>query len=181
MKDMREVQTGSEQIFHGRILDVYRDTVRLPDGKPATRELIRHNGAVAIVPLTDDGKVIIEYQFRYPHDEVLLEIPAGKLDKPGENPDEAAARELKEETGFTARELIPMGYYIPTSAYSSEKIWLYLAKGLVAGDQQLDEGEFLEFTAMPLDDLVKEILAGNVPDGKTQAAVMRVWAMEKGI
>ena len=180
MKDLKEVLTGSEHIYHGKILDLYRDTVLLPDGSVSARELVRHNGAVAIVPLTDDGKVIIEYQYRYPHDSVILEIPAGKLDGPDEDPAAAAARELKEETGYTARELIPMGYFIPTSAYSSEKIWLYLAKGLIAGDQALDAGEFLECETMDLEALVKEILAGNVPDGKTQAAVMRAWAMEKG-
>ena len=168
MDNMREVQIGSDLIYEGKILDFYRDTVRLPNGRSATRELVRHNGAVAIVPLLDDGRVIVE-------------IPAGKLDGPNEDPEEAARRELQEETGYTCSELIPMGMFYPTAAYSSETIWLYLAKGLKAGEPKLDEGEFLTVRAMPLEELVRDVLDGKVPDGKTQAAIMRVWAMEKGI
>lgn len=181
MEQLKEIQIGSERIYQGKILDFYRDTVRLPDGREATRELVRHNGAVAIVPLLPDGRVIIEHQYRYPHDGVIVEIPAGKLDRPDEDPEEAARRELREETGYTAAELIPMGPFYPTAAYSSETIWLYLAKGLTAGEQHLDEGEFLDVQAVPLCDLVQDILAGKVPDGKTQAAIMRAWAMEKGL
>lgn len=180
MEQLKEIQIGSELIYQGKILDFYRDTVRLPDGREATRELVRHNGAVAVVPLLPDGRVIIEYQYRYPHDGVIVEIPAGKLDGPDEDPEAAARRELKEETGYEAAELVPMGEFYPTAAYSSETIWLYLAKGLVAGAQELDEGEFLDVQAVPLEELVKDILEGKVPDGKTQAAIMRVWAMEKG-
>ena len=167
MDNMREIKIDSELIYQGRILDFYRDTVRLPNGHDTTRELVRHNGAVAIVPLLDDGRVIVE-------------IPAGKLDGPDEIPAEAARRELKEETGFTADELIPMGPFYPTAAYSSETIWLYLARGLKSGDQKLDDDEFLAVRTMPLEDLVRDILDGKVPDGKTQAAVLRAWAMVKG-
>ena len=179
MDNMREILVASERIYQGRILDFYRDTVRLPNGREATRELVRHNGAVAIVPLLNDGRVIVEDQYRYPHDGVIVEIPAGKLDGPDEDPEEAARRELKEETGYTAKELIPMGPFYPTAAYSSETIWLYLAKGLAAGEQKLDEGEFLSVRAVPLESLVQDILDGKVPDGKTQAAVMRAWANVK--
>ena len=177
MDEMREIQTHSELIYQGKILDFYKDTVRLPNGHSATRELVRHNGAVAIVPLTDDGRVIVEDQYRYPHDGVILEIPAGKLHGPDEDPDEAARRELREETGFEATELIPMGPFYPTAAYSSETIWLYLAKGLTPGEQKLDDDEFLSVRTVPLEDLVQDILEGKVPDGKTQAAILRAWAM----
>ena len=104
MDDMREVQIGSDLIYEGKILDFYRDTVRLPNGHSATRELVRHNGAVAIVPLLDDGRVIVEDQYRYPHDGVIVEIPAGKLDGSDEDPEEAARRELQEETDLTVGE-----------------------------------------------------------------------------
>ena len=177
--DMREIQTGSELIYQGKILDFYRDTVRLPNGREATRELVRHNGAVAVVPLLPDGRVIVVDQYRYPHDGVIVEIPAGKLDGPDEIPEDACRRELKEETGYEAGTLIPMGEFYPTAAYSSETIWLYLAKDLIAGDQELDDGEFLNVRAVPLDELVRDILDGKVPDGKTQAAVLRAWAMEQ--
>lgn len=176
---MREVQIESEKIYAGKILDFYRDTVRLPNGHTAPRELVRHNGAVAIVPLLEDGRVIVERQFRYPHDEVIVEIPAGKLDGPDEEPEAAARRELKEETGVEAQELIPLGPFYPTAAYSTETIWLYLAKGLTFGEQKLDDDEFLNIETVPLADLVRDILEGKVPDGKTQAAILRVWSMER--
>ena len=179
MDDLREIQIESEKIYEGKILDFYRDTVRLPNGHTAPRELVRHNGAVAIVPLLDDGRVIVEKQFRYPHDEVIVEIPAGKLDGPNEIPEEAARRELREETGIEAKELIPLGPFYPTAAYSTETIWMYLAKGLTFGEQKLDDDEFLNVETMPLQDLVKDILDGKVPDGKTQAAILRVWLMEQ--
>lgn len=179
MDDLREIQIESEKIYEGKILDFYRDVVRLPNGHTAPRELVRHNGAVAIVPLLDDGRVIVEKQFRYPHDEVIVEIPAGKLDGPDEIPEEAARRELREETGIEAKELIPLGPFYPTAAYSTETIWMYLAKGLTFGEQKLDDDEFLNVETVPLDALVKDILDGKVPDGKTQAAILRVWAMEQ--
>ena len=181
MDELREVQTGSKLVYHGKILDFYTDTVRLPNGHTATRELSRHNGAVCVVPLTDDGKVIVERQFRYPLDQAILEIPAGKRDSKSEPTEEAARRELREETGIEPKELICLGTYYPAAAYSDEVIWMYLARGLTFGEQKLDDDEFLALEAMPLKDLVQEIAKGNVPDGKTQAAVMRVWCMENGI
>ena len=181
MDELKEVQTGSKLVYHGKIMDFYTDTVRLPNGHTATRELSRHNGAVCVVPLTDDGKVIVERQFRYPMDQAILEIPAGKRDSKSEPPEEAARRELREETGIEPKELICLGTYYPAAAYSDEVIWMYLARGLTFGEQKLDDDEFLALEAMPLQDLVQEIARGNVPDGKTQAAVMRVWCMENGI
>ncbi len=172
-EDLVEKQTGSEEVFNGVILHVYKDTVQLPNGKSATREVIRHVGAVAVVPVTDEGKVIIERQFRYPFNEVITEIPAGKLDSKEEDHLEAAKRELKEETGYTAKEWIDLGVYIPTCAYCDEKIYMYLAKGLAAGEQKLDEDEFLNVEEVPLTELVEQVMQGEITDGKTQAAILK--------
>lgn len=145
MENLTETKLTSEKIYSGCILDFYRDTVRLPNGGTAPRELTRHVGAVCIVPLLDDGRVIVERQFRYPVNEVITEIPAGKRDSRDEAPDDAARRELREETGITARELIPLGPFYPAAAYSDEVIWMYLARGLTFGEQQLDDDEFSIF------------------------------------
>lgn len=179
MEHLRETQLRSQDIFDGKILHVKYDTVRLPNGAEATRELIRHVGAVCVVPLTDDGQVVVERQFRYPMDEVMLEIPAGKLDSREEDPFAAIQRELREETGAVAGKWTCLGAYYPAAAYSDERIWMYLAEDLTFGERELDADEFLDVQTMPLEELVAEIMAGRVPDGKTQAAVMRVWAMKK--
>ena len=138
MENLIETQLTSEEIFDGRILHLYNDTVRLPNGKTAPREVTRHVGAVCVVPLLDDGRVIVERQFRYPVNEVITEIPAGKRDSKDEDPELAARRELREETGIEAKELICLGKFYPAAAYSDEVIWMYLAKGLTFGKQQLD-------------------------------------------
>lgn len=172
-EELRERCTGSEKIYSGQILHVYKDTVELPDGNTSLRELVRHVGAVAVIPVTEDGKAVIERQFRYPFDEVLTEIPAGKLDSPEEDHLEAAKRELEEETGFTADEWTDIGVYYPTCAYSDEKIYMYLARGLHKGRQKLDEGEFLNVEEIPLAELAKQVMNGEIPDGKTQAAILK--------
>ena len=173
-KNLNEVQTGSEEIFDGVILHVFKDTVQLPNGNPATREVIRHVGAVGIVPLTDDGKVIVERQFRYPLNRVITEIPAGKLDSFTEDRLSAAKRELEEETGYTATEWIDLGDYYPAAAYCDERITLYLARNLSQGQRHLDEDEFLNFEAVPLAELVEQIMDGTITDGKTQVAILKV-------
>ena len=175
---LRERYAGSELIYDGRILHLYRDDILLPNGKPADRELIRHVGAVCVIPVTDDGCAVMERQYRYPVDEVVLEIPAGKLDSKQEDHEEAARRELKEETGYTAKELIPLGKFYPACAYSDETIWMYLAKGLELGERNPDEDEFLDVELIPLKDLVTEVLAGRIPDAKTQIAILKAAAYE---
>ena len=173
-ENLTEVKTDSEEIFDGIILHVFKDSVELPNGKPATREVIRHVGAVGIVPLTDDHKVIMERQFRYPLNRVVTEIPAGKLDSLTEDRLSAAKRELEEETGYTATEWTCLGDYYPAAAYCDERITLYLAKGLSLGQRHLDEDEFLNFEAIPLNDLVEDVMAGRIADGKTQTAILKV-------
>lgn len=175
---LRERQTASELIFDGRILHLYRDDIALPNGKPADRELIRHVGAVCVIPITDDGCAVMERQYRYPVDEVVLEIPAGKLDSKQEDHEAAARRELEEETGYTAKELIPLGKFYPACAYSDETIWMYLAKGLELGQRHPDADEFLDVELIPLKDLVTEVLAGRIPDAKTQIAILKAAAYE---
>ena len=172
-KKLKEVQTGSEDIFTGVILDVKRDQVRLPNGKESIRELIRHVGAVCVVPVTEDGKVIVERQYRYPIDQVITEIPAGKLDSREEDRLHAAKRELEEETGITADRWTDMGLYYPAAAYSDEKITMYLAQGLHLGEQHLDEDEFLNVSFVPMEELVEEILQGKITDGKTQLGILK--------
>jgi ADP-ribose pyrophosphatase len=176
---LREEKISGELIFEGRVLRLEVDQVRLPNGNTSGREVIRHVGAVAILPLTDAGEVIVEEQFRYPHGEIFLEIPAGKLDSADEDPRLAAARELREETGYTAERLIELGEFVPSPAILGERTRLYLAMGLRAGESKLDEDEFLSVRRMPLDTLVDAVLSGRIPDGKTQTAILRVAMMRQ--
>lgn len=171
--DLSEQKTGSQEIFDGAIVHLFKDTVRLPNGNAATREVIRHIGAVAVIPVDADGRVIVEKQFRYPLNRVVTEIPAGKLDSFTEDRLSAAQRELREETGYTAAEWIFLGDYYPTPAYCDEKITLYLARGLAQGQRHLDEDEFLNFEAVPLAQLVEDVMAGRITDGKTQVAILK--------
>ncbi len=182
LENLGEQQLDSELIFDGRLLKVYKDRVKLPNGHESTREYIRHNGAVCIVPLTDDGNVVIERQFRYPFHRVITELPAGKLDSPDEDPASAAARELLEETGITADRWIPIGALIPTCAYSTEVIHMFIAAELHFGERQLDADEFLNVETIALEDFVEKILRGEIEDSKTQTAVLKAWALkQKGI
>lgn len=169
-----ETRIDSREIFDGRVLHVIEDHVTLPNGLPASRELIRHVGAVCVVPLTEDNRVIVEKQFRYAVDSVLLEIPAGKLNSKSEDRLSAAQRELKEETGFSADRWTDLGIFYPAPAYCDETITLYCAEGLHTGDQNLDEDEFLQVEAVPLADLVAEVMANRIPDAKTQMAILKV-------
>lgn len=172
-RELRETPVESESIFDGVILHVRKDRVRMPNGDLRGRELIRHVGAVCVVPVTERGTVYVERQYRYPMDSVITEIPAGKLDSKAEDRLAAAKRELREETGLTADEWIDMGTYYPSAAYSDEILTMYLAKGLHHGQQELDEDEFLNVTEVPLTELVDAVMNGEIPDGKSQVALLK--------
>lgn len=174
-----ETPTASELIYDGKIVHLYRDTVTLPNGKPALREVIRHVGAVCVVPLTDEDEVICVRQFRYPHEKVLLEIPAGKLDSKDEDRPSAALRELQEETGARCEKLTSLGRLLSTPAFVDEVIDMYLAEGLTFGDTSPDEDEFLNVVRIPLETMVDMILRGDITDAKTQAAVLKVWVLKQ--
>ena len=170
---LQEKRTSTEEIFDGLVLHVIRDTVALPNGNTSIREVIRHIGAVCVIPVTDNNEVVVERQYRYPLDRVILEIPAGKLDAPGEDRLSAAKRELREETGYTADEWTDIGDFHPAPAYSDEFITMYLARGLHKGERHLDADEFLDVYTVPLKDLVEEVMAGKISDAKTQVCILK--------
>ncbi|MCL4799627.1 MAG: NUDIX hydrolase [Burkholderiales bacterium] len=173
--DLTEHRVSGEEVYGGVLLHVQRDAVRLPDGRVATREYIDHPGAVAIVPVLDDGRILLERQFRYPLGRVMVELPAGKID-PGEDPLGTARRELLEETGHTAREWRHVGTIHPLVAYSNERIELYLARGLAESREgaALDDGEFLETFALPLAEALTWVRDGRITDSKTVTGLL--WA-----
>ena len=171
MKDLTEHRVSGEQVFDGELLKVHRDVVRLPDGGRGVREFIRHPGAVAILPLFDDGRVLLERQFRYPFGREFLEIPAGKID-PGESPLETGRRELLEETGYVAGEWTRLGVIHTAIAYTDEGIELFLARDLTLKEQRLEAGEFLETMLVDFQEALRMIRDGRITDAKTVAALL---------
>jgi ADP-ribose pyrophosphatase len=166
LKDLTERFVGGGRVFDGNLLKVHRDTVRLPDGSEGQREYIRHPGAVAIVALFEDGKVLLERQFRYPNRREFIEIPAGKLE-PGEPHLDTAKRELLEETGYVAAHWARLGVIHTAIGYTDEAIELFLAKGLEYRAAQLDAGEFLEVLEVPFEEAIAMIRDGRITDSKT--------------
>ena len=170
--DMTEKTLSEKLIYKGRILDLHVDEIELPDGKKSIREVVEHHGGVCVAALTEDNCLLFVRQYRYPYHKVLLELPAGKLEK-GEDPLEAGIRELEEECGVKAGTVIPMGQVYPTVAYCSEIIHLFLAKGLQKTQQHLDDGEFLSVEKIPLDEAVRLVMNGEITDSKTVALVLK--------
>jgi len=166
-----ERRISSERVFDGKLLHVRSDRVRLPDGGTATREYIVHPGAVLVVPVRDDGRLVVERQFRYPLDRVMIEFPAGKLD-PGEEPLATAKRELIEEAGYTAQRWTPLGNVHTVVSYSTEAIEFFVAEGLAHVGAKLDHGEFLEIIDMSVDEMLAALDRGEITDVKTVAALL---------
>ncbi len=178
MSALSEKQISREKIYEGSVLTVVRDEIELPNGNRSHREFCLHIGAVAIIPLLDDGRVIMERQYRYAHGRVFFEIPAGKLDTPDEDPLEAAKRELREETGATAERYTFLGEIDSTPALMNEKIRLYLAEGITFGERHLDYDEFLDVELVPLSTLVDMVTSGEIKDAKTQIAVLKTHVLK---
>lgn len=167
-------KTISSQLLHkGKVVNLRIDSVELPNGKIASREVVEHVGAVAVVPITDNEEVLMVRQYRHPVGEILLEIPAGKLDS-GENSDQCAARELLEETGMVAADIRRMFSIYSSPGFCDEILHIYIARNLTDQGQQLDEDEFLEVEKIPLKKTLEMIFSGQVKDAKTIAALLVV-------
>ena len=171
--DFTESALASESVFHGRLLHVKRDRVRLPDGKDSVREYVLHPGAVLIIAVTPAGELVLERQFRYPLGRHFIELPAGKID-PGEDPADTAKRELAEETGYVAARWRHIGVVHPCIGYSNERIEIFLAEDLAQNHSRLDHEEFLEVFTLPLETALEWVRTGEISDSKTVAGLF--WA-----
>lgn len=175
MSDLKEDKISSTQIFSGKLIDLYLDNVRLPNGKQSTREWLNHPGAVCLVPILNNGDILLIRQFRYgPRDE-FIEIPAGKLDK-NEEPLKCGLRELEEETGYKSNKLTFLTNIHPAIGFSNEKMWMYLAEELELSEKKLDDDEFLELLPTPLNVALEWVFSGKITDVKTIIGIM--WMKE---
>ncbi|MGC8545765.1 NUDIX domain-containing protein [Athalassotoga sp.] len=176
--ELSEKKIDSSEKFNGKILHLYVDEVKLPNGHTSFREVVRHPGASAVIVRSNEGKIILERQYRYPINEVLWEIPAGKLDL-GEDPLNCAKRELMEETGITARKWEKLGHIYTTPGFSDEKIYLYFASEISNGKTHLDEDEFVEVEYFTIDEVELMIVNNEIVDSKTVVAFFR--AQKRGL
>jgi len=167
-----EKQVESETLYKGLIVNVRRDMAELQNGNRVPREVVEHPGGVGIIPITKDNKILMVRQYRYPMEEELLEIPAGKLDD-GEDPFECAVRELSEETGCTAGRYVDLGTMYPSPGFCRETLYLYLALDLQDGEMHLDENELLSVEAVCIDELMDKIMANELPDAKSIIGIMK--------
>lgn len=166
-----EKTINSQLVYQGTIFNVERLTVELPNGKHVPRDIVRNPGASAVVPFTDDGRVILVTQYRKPNDRVYIEIPAGKLDK-GEDPAVCALRELREETGYSAKNLKKIMEFNPAPAFADEILHIYVATGLTEGDCHPDEDEFISAKAYDIEEVLTMIEKGEICDGKTVSGIL---------
>ena len=170
--DLKEKRLDSALLYDGKIVKLYRDTVELPNGKTALREVVRHPGGVIILPVDGEGNVYMVRQFRYPYDRAILEIPAGKLEY-GEEPFAAAVRELGEEIGAVAGKWTPLGSILPTPGFCDEVQYLWMARDLTFGETHPDEDEFLEQVKLPFAEARAMAADGRLQDSKTVVALLR--------
>ena len=171
--DLTERMESSQTIFEGHIVKLTVDQVRLPDGKEAQREVVFHPGGVAVLALDGEERVYLVRQYRYPIRQLLLELPAGKLDHGQEDPIEGARRELAEETGLEAEEWTYLGHILASPGFCTEDLHMYLARGLTRKEQHLDEDEFLDVVIIPFSELVGQVMDGTITDAKTVAAALK--------
>lgn len=172
-ENLIERTVSQEYIFRGKILNLRRDMAELPDGTHAVREVVEHHGGVAVAAVTDEDEILFVRQFRYPSGELLLELPAGKLEA-GEDPLSAAMRELREETGAVAERVYSLGWLYASPGYTTEKLYIYAAEGLTFSAQALDAGEFLEVERMKFDDALRKSLGEGFHDAKTDTAILKL-------
>lgn len=170
--DLTEAEKKANVVYEGRIITLRNDDITLPDGRDAKREYVCHRGGAAVLAVDDEGYVYLVHQFRYPYREELLEIPAGKLEE-GEEAIVTARRELEEEIGMTADEIVPFGMIYPTPGYTNEHLHIFLAKGLKKGSMHLDDGEFLRVERVPFKTVLEMVLSDEIRDGKTCYAIMK--------
>ncbi|WP_339062569.1 NUDIX hydrolase [Tepidibacillus marianensis] len=176
MSENIEITLSSQPIYDGKIIKLSVDTVQLPNGKQATREIVRHPGAIGILAVTEENRILLVKQFRKPIDQELFEIPAGKLE-PNEDPKESAIRELKEETGYSATNMVQFTKFYTSPGFADELIYLYRAEGIHAGIANPDEDEFVELLEFTLEECLEMIQNGKIIDAKTIVTIY-YWQIE---
>jgi ADP-ribose pyrophosphatase len=172
--ELREKTINSKEIYKGRVISLSVDTVITPGGNQATREIVHHPGGVAVVAIDNDDMIYLVEQYRVPYDDILLEIPAGKLDSKDEDPKDAALRELSEETGLTCKEIKHIGDFYPSVGFLDENLRLFMATGLSQGQTHPDDDEYLNIVKMPFEKAVQMVMDGKIKDGKTIAGILKV-------
>lgn len=179
MEDLMEKTLSSKSIYEGKILNVRVDQVLLPNGKESAREVVEFSQAVTIAALKEDDQILLVSQYRYPVSEVLIELPAGKMDRE-EIPEECARRELQEETGYTAGSMQKICEFYTTPGFTNELMHVFLAQDLTPGTQNPDEDEFVKVDSVPFEEAIQMIFSGKIRDGKTIAGILAAWKKIKG-